>query len=91
MNLSDKTKQWKAENAKAFECWNAYVEKNGLPLARFNDLGREPDDTPETVLHLTNEQIPRFVEAAKAGKGLPDDIVNSFMAQLFPSAEVRHD
>ncbi len=26
---------WVAENAKAFECWNAYVEKNGLPLAKY--------------------------------------------------------
>lgn len=26
---------WVAENAEAFECWNAYVEKNGLPLARY--------------------------------------------------------
>lgn len=26
---------WVAENTKAFECWNAYVEKNGLPLAKY--------------------------------------------------------
>ncbi len=26
---------WVAENAEAFECWNAYVEKNGLPLAKY--------------------------------------------------------
>lgn len=26
---------WQAENQKAFECWNAYVEKNGLPLAKY--------------------------------------------------------
>lgn len=25
---------WVTENAKAFACWNAYVEKNGLPLAK---------------------------------------------------------
>lgn len=81
MNLSNKAKQWIAENAKAFECWNRFVERHGLPLARFNDLGQEPG---ETILQLTDEQTPRFVEAAKAGKGLPPDIVKSFMAQLFP-------
>ncbi len=26
---------WLKENAKAFECWNAYVEKNGLPLEKY--------------------------------------------------------
>ncbi|MCX7177110.1 MAG: type II toxin-antitoxin system CcdA family antitoxin [Proteobacteria bacterium] len=26
---------WQAENQKAFECWNDYVEKNGLPLAKY--------------------------------------------------------
>lgn len=26
---------WQAENQKAFECWNSYVEKNGLPLAKY--------------------------------------------------------
>jgi antitoxin CcdA len=26
---------WLVENAKAFECWNAYVEKNGLPLDEY--------------------------------------------------------
>ena len=29
---------WVAENAKAFECWNAYVEKNGLPLAKYRSF-----------------------------------------------------
>lgn len=29
---------WVAENAKAFECWNAYVEKNGLPLAKYKSF-----------------------------------------------------
>ena len=29
---------WVAENAKAFDCWNAYVEKNGLPLAKHRDF-----------------------------------------------------
>ncbi len=82
-SLSDKARQWKAENTKAFDCWNKHVEEHGLPLAQFNDLGRDPDATPETILQMTDEQIPRFVEAAKAGKGLPADIVASFMAQLF--------
>jgi len=30
-----RAEQWVAENAKAFDCWNAYVEKNGLPLAKY--------------------------------------------------------
>jgi len=29
---------WVAENAKAFECWNAYVEKSGLPLAKYRSF-----------------------------------------------------
>lgn len=29
---------WVAENAMAFECWNAYVEKNGLPLAKYRSF-----------------------------------------------------
>jgi antitoxin CcdA len=29
---------WVAENAKAFEYWNAYVEKNGLPLAKYKSF-----------------------------------------------------
>lgn len=50
-----------------------------------------PDDDPETILRLTDEQIPRFVEAAKAGKGLPPDIVASFMAQLFPDEQHAYE
>lgn len=46
MTQSNKAKQWVAENAKAFDCWNKYVEKNGLPLARFNPLGQMPDESP---------------------------------------------
>lgn len=26
---------WLRENLKAFESWNEYVEKNGLPLAKY--------------------------------------------------------
>ncbi|WP_374499276.1 type II toxin-antitoxin system CcdA family antitoxin [Zoogloea sp.] len=29
---------WVAENAKAFECWNDYVEKNGLSLAKYRSF-----------------------------------------------------
>jgi len=29
---------WLKENAKAFECWNAYVEKNGLPLDKYRSF-----------------------------------------------------
>ena len=29
---------WVAENAKAFDCWNAYIEKNGLPLAKYRSF-----------------------------------------------------
>lgn len=43
MTASDKAKQWMAENQKAFECWNRFVEQHGLPLARFNNLGRAPE------------------------------------------------
>lgn len=30
-----RAEQWVAENAKAFDCWNVYIEKNGLPLAKY--------------------------------------------------------
>jgi antitoxin CcdA len=29
---------WLKENAKAFDCWNAYVEKNGLPLEKYRSF-----------------------------------------------------
>ena len=29
---------WVAENAKAFECWNDDVEKNGFPLAKYRSF-----------------------------------------------------
>ncbi len=86
--LSEKAKLWMAENAKSFECWNRFVEQHSLPLAEFNSMGKEPG---ETILQLTDEQTPRFVEAAKAGKGLPPDIVKSFMAQLFPDDQPTYD
>ena len=30
-----KTEQWLAENRESLEGWNVYVEKHGLPLARY--------------------------------------------------------
>lgn len=29
---------WLKENEKAFECWSAYVEKNGLPLEKYRSF-----------------------------------------------------
>ena len=29
---------WLARNHQAFECWNAYVDKNGLPLAAYRSF-----------------------------------------------------
>jgi antitoxin CcdA len=29
---------WIRENAKAFDCWNDYVEKNGLPLEKYRSF-----------------------------------------------------
>ncbi|MBL8444626.1 MAG: type II toxin-antitoxin system CcdA family antitoxin, partial [Zoogloeaceae bacterium] len=29
---------WVAENTEAFDCWNAYVEKNGLPLTKYRNF-----------------------------------------------------
>jgi len=65
MTQSDKAKQWVAENAKAFDCWNRHVEEHGLPLAEFSPLGQESD---ETILHLTDEQIPRFLKPRRRAK-----------------------
>lgn len=33
-----RAERWVAENQKAFECWNAYVEKNGLPLDKYRSF-----------------------------------------------------
>ncbi len=30
----ERSKRWQEENAAGFEAWNAYVERNGVPLAR---------------------------------------------------------
>ncbi|MFZ4539850.1 type II toxin-antitoxin system CcdA family antitoxin [Propionivibrio sp.] len=29
---------WVKENAKAFDCWNAYIEKNGMPLEKYRSF-----------------------------------------------------
>ena len=29
---------WVEENAKAFDCWNDYIEKNGLPLEKYRSF-----------------------------------------------------
>ena len=63
-------------------------DKHGLPLATFNQVGREPG---ETILRLTDEQRPRFEAAARAGKPLPADIAESFMAQLFPDDQPTYE
>jgi antitoxin CcdA len=33
-----RTEAWKRENAGAFADYNAYIEQNGLPLAKFRQL-----------------------------------------------------
>ncbi len=31
----ERTRRWQEDNAAGFEAWNAYVERHGVPLARF--------------------------------------------------------
>jgi antitoxin CcdA len=31
----ERAKRWHEENAAGFAAWNAYVEKNGVPLAKY--------------------------------------------------------
>ncbi len=33
--VSEEAKRWLEENAEAFKGWNDYIEKNGLPLAKY--------------------------------------------------------
>ena len=33
-----RAERWQAENREAIEAWNDYVEKNGLPLARYRQF-----------------------------------------------------
>lgn len=35
---AERERRFKEENAEAFEAWNSYVEKNGLPLERFRQF-----------------------------------------------------
>ncbi len=30
-----RAERWQAENSAGFEAWNAYVERNGVPLAKY--------------------------------------------------------
>lgn len=30
-----RTRQWQDQNAAGFDAWNAFVERNGVPLARY--------------------------------------------------------
>jgi antitoxin CcdA len=30
-----RAERWQAENSVGFEAWNAYVERNGVPLAKY--------------------------------------------------------
>ena len=31
----ERTKRWQEQNTAGFEAWNAYVERNGVPLAKY--------------------------------------------------------
>jgi antitoxin CcdA len=33
-----RAESWLKDNAKAFDCWNAYIEKNGLPLEKYRSF-----------------------------------------------------
>jgi antitoxin CcdA len=35
---AEKSRLWKLENRAALEAWNDYVDRNGLPLARFRQF-----------------------------------------------------
>ncbi len=35
---AEKSRLWKIENQAALEAWNEYVERNGLPLAKFRQF-----------------------------------------------------
>lgn len=36
--ISDAGRKWMEENAEAMQAWNDWVEKNGLPLAKYRPL-----------------------------------------------------
>lgn len=67
MTLSDIARVWAEENLKAFDCWNRFVERHGLPLARFNDLGQKHDEPPAYEQDdgpLTEAELNRIREQA---------------------------
>lgn len=33
--VTEEAKRWLEENADAFKSWNDYIDKNGLPLAKY--------------------------------------------------------
>ena len=35
---AEKSRLWKLENRASLEAWNEYVDRNGLPLARFRQF-----------------------------------------------------
>lgn len=74
MTQSENARCWIEENLKAFDCWNRFVERHGLPLAEFSELGRAPDDQPTYEPDdgpLTEAEINqvRAQAAPKLGKG----------------------
>lgn len=34
----ERARRWKIENREAIEAWNEYVERNGLPLAKYRQF-----------------------------------------------------
>ncbi len=36
--ISEEGRRWQEENAEAIKQWNEWVEKNGLPLARYRQF-----------------------------------------------------
>lgn len=34
----NRAERWVAENSNAIDCWNKYVEENGLPLAKYRSF-----------------------------------------------------
>lgn len=62
---------------------------NALKTTQDIALNSETEEHPYTQLQLTKERTPRFVEAAKAGVPIPEDIAQSLMAQLFSQDSQR--
>lgn len=49
MSQSDKARRWAADNRKAFNCWNRFVEQDGLPLAEHCNFLGKPEDNPMEI------------------------------------------